>query len=125
MCSSISWFMASPVAPISIVIDWLLIAPVKARHDFKNQRLPPRAALLTGAALLNANASSFGFMVLVTDGEHTSGFGDPVTTAEGIRADNKTTIFAVGVGRYCVREGGCFYLFFRALRILCLVTKRL
>ena len=47
-------------------------------------------------ALLNANASSFGFIVLVTDGEST--VGDPVAAAEQIRADNTTIIFAVGVG---------------------------
>eukprot|EP00752_Nemacystus_decipiens_P006426 g5789.t1 len=53
--------------------------------------------LLVGVELLKANASSFGFVVLVTDGEANSG-GDPVETAELIRADNTTTIFAVGVG---------------------------
>eukprot|EP00903_Cladosiphon_okamuranus_P012576 g11773.t1 len=59
--------------------------------------------LVAGYELLNANASSFSFMVLVTDGEH-NGFGDPVATAEGIRADNTTTIFAVGVGSEISQE---------------------
>lgn len=45
---------------------------------------------------MNANASTYGFIVLVTDGE--SAAGDPVATAEEIRADNVTIIFTVGVG---------------------------
>lgn len=64
---------------------------------------PRRAGVEAGAELLNANASSFSFLVLVTDGEHNAFGGDPVETAEEIRADNTTTIFAVGVG-VCVRE---------------------
>lgn len=74
-------------------------------HFFNpHQCLATPAGLVEGSELLNANASSFSFMVLVTDGEH-NGFGDPVATAEEIRADNTTAIFAVGVPvGVCVRE---------------------
>ena len=46
-----------------------------------------------------AQPASFGIMVLITDGLHGDEFGgDPVETAATIRADNTTSIFAVGVG---------------------------
>lgn len=96
-----------------------------ARYTFlKNRNPSPRTALSTGAALLNANASSFGFIVLVTDGEST--VGDPVAAAEQIRADNTTIIFAVGVGECentfsstcfvpCFLEGRDFSTFYMVL----------
>eukprot|EP00903_Cladosiphon_okamuranus_P014706 g13628.t1 len=56
------------------------------------------ASLSVCAALMNANDSSFGFVILVTDGESFPASDDPISTAERIRADNTTNIFAVGVG---------------------------
>lgn len=85
-------------APAAVAtIDRLLSIPMSTCQHLKSRQSPPRSGLLAGAELLTANVSSFSFMVLVTDGEN-NGFGDPVETAEGIRADNTTTIFAVGVG---------------------------
>ncbi|CAB1109109.1 unnamed protein product [Ectocarpus sp. CCAP 1310/34] len=51
--------------------------------------------IIAGRALLNENPASFSFMVLITDGES---YTDPSTAAQETRADNTTTIFAVGVG---------------------------
>lgn len=105
LCRKVHGFIgiASSVSPASVeMIGRRFTVTVKARQHLKGQQPLPRAGLLAGEALLNANASSFGFIVLVTDGEHNR-LGDPVTTAEEIRLDNTTTIFAVGVG-VCERE---------------------
>lgn len=69
-------------------------------HQHEQQpikRLPhvPTAGIVAGRALLNENPASFAFMVLITDGESST---DPASAAQETRADNTTTIFAVGVG---------------------------
>lgn len=59
--------------------------------------LPLYAGILAGKELLDSMPSSHAFMVLITDGDH-NGAGDLAATAAEARADNVTTIFAVGVG---------------------------
>ena len=50
---------------------------------------------------MNRSPASSNLMILITDGEH--GYedfgGDPAATAAKIRADGRTTIFVVGVGK--------------------------
>eukprot|EP00903_Cladosiphon_okamuranus_P021518 g19782.t1 len=52
-----------------------------------------------GAELMDASPASFNIMILITDGQHSDGYGgDPAATAAEIRADGRTTIFVVAVG---------------------------
>lgn len=72
---------------------------------------------------MNASPASFNIMILITDGEHDYEYfgGDPAATAAEIRADGRTTIFAVGVDESlfggeseCYRlsqKASCFFKF--------------
>ena len=84
------------------LFDLVLVSPLEAINlNSQHNRSPhvPTAGIIAGRALLNENPASFGFMVLITDGENTH--ADPSTAAQETRADNTTTIFAVGVGMPC------------------------